>query len=192
MNLKAPLLASLVTLVALTANLESKAAEPLNIENLQTMSATVEAIDLDKRMVSLRGTEGRTATFEVAPDVRNLPQVKVGDKLVVHYYQSMAAEIKAKGTSKTLGTVDQAAGAAHAAPGAKPGAVVGSTVTTTVVIQSVDKTNHSVMFKGSDGLVRSVPVKRPEGQKFIATLKQGDEVEITYTEALAVNIEATK
>jgi hypothetical protein len=124
--------------------------------------------------------------------VRNLPQVKVGDKLVVRYYRSMAAEIKPKGTSTTLNSVDKAAGAAAAKPGAKPGAMVGSTVKTTVVIQSVDKKNNSVMFSGGDGLVRSVTAQRPEGQKFVGTLKKGDEVEITYTEALAVNIEAAK
>jgi hypothetical protein len=186
MNLKAPLFASLMTFAAVAASAETK---PLNIENVETISATVEAIDVDKRMVTLRGPEGKAATLQVSPEVRNLPQVKVGDKLVVRYYQSMDAELKPKGTSKTLGTVDQATGGARAAPGDKPGAMVGNTVTTTIVVQSVDKKNHSIMFAGADGLVRSIPLKRPEAQKFAATLKQGDEVEITYTEAVAINIE---
>jgi hypothetical protein len=181
--------ASVVVLTTMTAHSEPK---PLNIENLETMSATVTAIDVPKRMVSLRGTEGRTATFEVSPDVRNLPQVKIGDNLVVRYYQSMAAEIRAKDTSPTLNTVDKTASAAAAAPGAKPGAVVGATVTTTVTVESVDKQNNTIMFSGADNLVRRVPVKRPEAQKFISTLKQGDQVEITYTEALAVSIEKAK
>jgi hypothetical protein len=88
--------------------------------------------------------------------------------------------------------VDTDVAAAAAAPGAKPGGVVGRTVTTTVVIQSVDKKNHSVMFSGPDSLVRSVTVERPEGQKFIATLKKGGQVEISYTEALAMSIESAK
>jgi hypothetical protein len=90
-----------------------------------------------------------------------------------------------------LDNVDSAQAAARAAPGAKPGAVLGSKHTTTVIIQGVDKKNHSVMFSGPDGLVRSVQVKRPEAQKFIGTLKQGDQVELTYTEALAVSVEET-
>jgi hypothetical protein len=185
---KAALFVGLATL----ATIAHGDPKPLNIQDLQTMSATVEALDVATRMVTLRGTEGRSTTLQVSPDVRNLPQVRVGDKLVVQYYQSMDAEVKPKGTSKTLNVVDKTASAAHAAPGAKPGAMVGNTATTTVVIQSVDKKNHSIMFSGADGLVRSLPIKRPEAQKFVATLKQGDQVEVTYTEALAVNIEAVK
>ena len=35
-------------------------------------------------------------------------------------------------------------------------------------------------------MTRTVDVKDPKAQKFIGTLKKGDEVELTYTEALAV------
>jgi len=189
MNFTAPLFVSLMAFAAIAVSAESK---PFNIEDIKTMSATVEALDVKTRMVTLRGPEGRSTTLQVSPEVRNLPQVKVGDKLVVSYYQSMDAEVKPKGTSKTLNVVDETASAAHAAPGAKPGAMVGSTATTTVVIQSVDKKNNVITFSGADGLVRSLPIKRPEAQKFVATLKQGDEVEVTYTEALAVKVEAVQ
>jgi hypothetical protein len=192
MNPNACFLASLTAISALAAGTALQAAQPLNIENLETMSATVEAVDVQTRMLSLRGTEGRMETLEVSPEVSNLPQVKVGDKLMVRYYQSMAATIKAKDTSTTLSSVDHEAAESRAQPGEKPGAMVGRKVTSTVVIHSVDKKNNSVMFSGPDGLVRSVPIKRPEAQKFVKTLKQGDQVELTYTEALAVSIEGAK
>jgi hypothetical protein len=37
-------------------------------------------------------------------------------------------------------------------------------------------------------MVRTVAVERPEGQEFIRGLKKGDQVEITYTEALAMEV----
>jgi hypothetical protein len=37
-----------------------------------------------------------------------------------------------------------------------------------------------------------VPVIDPAAQKFVATLKQGDLVDLTFTEALAVSVEAAK
>lgn len=192
MNFKVSILAGFAAMAGLAACAGPKATEPLAMESIETISATVESIDVQKRLVSLRGPEGRSATLEVSPEVRNLEQVKVGDKLVVRYYESLAAEIKPKGTSTTLNDVAQSSAGVRAAAGAKPGAMVGSVVATTVVIQAVDKKNNMVMFSGPDGLVRNVEVKKPEAQAFAATLKKGDEVELTFTEALAVSIEAVE
>jgi len=38
-------------------------------------------------------------------------------------------------------------------------------------------------------MTRTVDVVDPKAQKFIAELKKGDEVELTYVEALAVTVE---
>jgi hypothetical protein len=186
------MLVGLAAIVGLAGCGESKPPETASVENLQTLSATVEAIDVDNRLVSLRGTEGQIATVEVSPEVRNLEQVKVGDKLNVKYRESLAAAITPKGTSPTLNDVDQSATSARAAPGAKPAGALGREVTTTIVIQSVDAKNHRVTFSGPDGLVRSVQAEKPEMQTFVESLKQGDEVELKYTEALAVSVEAAQ
>jgi hypothetical protein len=165
--------------------------EPVSVENTQTLTATVESVDLDKRLVSLRAANGRSATVEVSPDVRNLAQVKPGDNVVVRYYEALAAQLKKKGESTTLDSVDVATGTARAEPGGKPGAAVGSTVTTTVVIDSVDQSFNTVTFRGPGGMLRTVAVETPKGQEFIGRLRKGDEVELTYTEALAVSVEPT-
>jgi hypothetical protein len=78
------------------------------------------------------------------------------------------------------------------APGDRPGVVVGTENRQTVRITNVDKKNHVVSFFGSDGLARSVPIKTPQGREFIGKLKEGDEVEVRYTEAVAVTVEPVK
>jgi hypothetical protein len=45
------------------------------------VAATVGSIDFGARLVSLRGTDGRTATIYAAPDVRNLDQVRSATRL---------------------------------------------------------------------------------------------------------------
>lgn len=170
----------------------SAATEPLNVQKAETISATVVSIDAAKRLVELKGPKGHVETVEVPPEVRNLAQMKVGDKVVVKYSESLAGVIKPKGTSKTVNSADQVAGAVRAAPGAKPGAAVGTAITITVVIQSVDTKTHHISFTGPEGLVRHVDVKDPQARKFITTLKKGDEVELTYTEALAISVEPAK
>jgi len=66
---------------------------------------------------------------------------------------------------------------------------VGRQVTTTVVIEAVDRSKNALTFTGPSGMTRTVDVKDPKAQQFISQLKKGDEVELTYTEALAVTVE---
>jgi hypothetical protein len=69
-----------------------------------------------------------------------------------------------------------------------PAAGAGVLLRTTVTIDSVDKQFNTVTFQRSDGVLRTVAVETPEGQKFIKGLKKGDQVEIAYTEALAIEV----
>ena len=57
---------------------------------LITLTATVEAIDLEKRLVTLKGPEGNTVTLKGDEQARNLSQVKVGDQVQAEYLQSVA------------------------------------------------------------------------------------------------------
>jgi len=162
--------------------------EPVHVERTQTVSATVKSIDQQKRLVEL--TDGKeSTTIQVPPEVRNLSQLKVGDQVVVSYHEGLAAEFKKKGESTTVGVLDTTTGTARNPEGGQPGAAVGNRVRTTVVIQGVDHSSNSVTFTGPSGMTRTVEVKDPKAQKFIGSLKQGDEVELTYTEALAVTVD---
>lgn len=167
--------------------------EPASIESTQEVSATVQSIDVEKRLVTLRDKEGETVTVQVSPEVRNLAQVKAGDQVVVRYYEALAAELRSRGdgSGTTQAPVSEAA-VSRAAAGARPAGMVGKETSQTVRITSVDTKNHVVTFYASDGLTRSVPVQTPQGQEFISKLKPGDEVELTYTEALAVSVEPAK
>jgi hypothetical protein len=176
--------------IALLVSCATEPADPITVENSETISATIIAIDTKKRLLSLKNTDGGNTTIEVPKEVRNLEQVKVGDQVVVRYYKSIGAAVRPKGASTDLGGINEEAVLGRAEPGAKPGAGIGSVTTTSVAIQSVDKTNNIVTFAGPDGFVRTVQVKDPEAKKFIATLKKGDVVDLTFAEALAISVEA--
>lgn len=165
--------------------------EPVSVGDVQRTSATVESVDAKNRLIELRTDEG-TKTIAVPPEVRNLEQVRAGDQVVVEYYEGLAATFKKPGESKTVGVVEQTTGTARQPEGMRPGAAVANLVTTTVIIEAVDRPSNSVTFTGPSGMTRTVDVKDPKAQQFISTLKKGDEVELTYTEALAVSVEPTK
>jgi hypothetical protein len=186
---KLTLLFPLGAFAALACTAAAAQPAPVQVEKTQTINATVEAIDLKQRLVELR--EGDDVhTVQVPAEVRNFERIKVGDKVVATYYQGLAAAFKKKGESTTVGVVDATTGTARMpAGGSRPGAAVANQVTTTVVIEAVDNSEHSVTFMGPAGMSRTVEVKDPKAQKFISGLKKGDEVELTYVEALAVTLE---
>jgi Cu/Ag efflux protein CusF len=174
--------------IALTCQAVAAPPEPVTVEKQHTISATVVAIDPATRTVELSKDNERT-TIQVAPEVRNFDRIKVGDEVVATYYAGLAAAFKKKGESNTVGIVDATTGTARQPEGGQPGAAVANKIKTTVIIESVDPHAHSVTFMGPSGMSRTVDVVDPAAQQFISKLKQGDEVELTYVEALAVTLE---
>ena len=159
-------------------------------EALHHMTATVTAINMDTREVTLKGKDGKEQTIKVGPDARNLAQVKVGDQLRVSYYEAFTAQMRMHG--KPNEGFQTAAGAAMAPQGARPGGAAAQSTASTVTIDSVDATGKSVTFHRADGTAATVPVKSEEGMKFVKTLKKGDVVDVMYTEALAVDVVEAK
>jgi hypothetical protein len=171
----------------------AKEPAPITIEGTEEVSATVEAIDLGTRMVVLRESDGTEFALVVDPEVRNLDQVKVGDRVVTRYRESLGAQLRKRGDgSGDTQAPAVSTTAARAADGAMPSVTSSTQTSQTVRITNVDEKNHIVSFYGSDGLARVLPVRSPQGQEFIAGLKVGDEVELTYTEAVAMSVEPAK
>ena len=59
-------------------------------------------------------------------------------------------------------------------------------VTTTATVESIDKPNSMVTLKGPQGNMVTVKARNPDT---ITKLKVGDELNITYTQAMAVSLE---
>ncbi len=172
----------------MTPKSEPKAMTP--IENTIEASATVEKLDLPTRLLTLKRENGEVVTVEVDPAVQNLPQVKVGDRVLVRYKEAIGASINATAAGQPV-TVDLAID--HAKPGEVPRAQASSTTNIPVTITAVDtKSNHVSFSRAEDGLVRAITVESPQAKEFIKQLKPGDTVVITYTEALAISVEPAK
>jgi hypothetical protein len=153
---------------------------------LSSISAKVVAVDQAARTITLVGPEGNTLDVEAGDQVRNLDQIKVGDKVTVDYYEGLLAQVNAPGAPTQDVTMTDAA--IRAAKGARPGGGVASSVTATVTIEFVDNLRHVVQFRGPLGHSTVLQVKRPEFREMLKNLKAGDTVNLTYFEALAVSV----
>ena len=56
--------------------------------------ATVQAIDLEKRELTLKGPLGEVSTVTVDKAVKRLDEIKAGDQVTAKYYLSVAAELR--------------------------------------------------------------------------------------------------
>ena len=149
-----------------------------------TATAVVQAIDLNTREVTLKGEDGRVFTFVAGDEVKNLPQVRVGDTVKATYTESLAIEVKrVEGGSPE---VSAAATGGSAAPGEKPAGGVTRTLTASAVIVAIDRTTNRVTLRGPSGNDRVVQVKDP---KNLENVQVGDMVYATYTESLGLSIE---
>ncbi|HEY8507600.1 MAG TPA: hypothetical protein VIL32_04525 [Steroidobacteraceae bacterium] len=173
--------------IALLAACAHKPPEPVVVDSLVSSTATVEEIHTPSRMVLLRTEDGDRTAVKVGPNVRNFDEVQVGDRVTVSYYTGIAAEVKKPGTPTRDDSQERKA-AVRDEPGMRPAGAVADSVQATVKIESVDKANNRVKFRRQDGLIRTLDVQTPEGRKFLQGLRPGDEVEVTYTEALAIDV----
>ena len=148
--------------------------------------ATVTAIDLKTRMVTLKGPDGNETTIHVDKRARNLPQVKVGDVVKVAYVQQVAWQVRKSGEGAPSNAVGTEATAVRSEPGEKPGGAVGQRVTFTATIEAIDLAKGTVTLKGPQGNSQTIKARNPANLKKV---KVGDLVDITYTELLGLKVE---
>ena len=171
---------------------EIRVAPPaeMNKAMVVEVTATVTAVDLANDMVTIQGPEGHSIVIKVTDQVKNLPQVKIGDRVDIKYYRSAAANIVKLDGDVKLGTVAVNAAKATAPAGEKPAGAIGIQVTRRAEVVFVDPIQKFISFRSPSIGLRRVTLKdRPDLQHYLEELKKGDIVEVTYTEAMAISLE---
>jgi hypothetical protein len=165
------------------------AAAPGKVRASETMkmTASVLSIDTDSRDVLLMDSQGKLHTITVSDQVRNFDQLRVGDKVTAEYTEAVSLKLKKRGTAG--GPPASAEQAMIRAPmGAKPGGAVGRKVTAIATVTAVDTKKQLVTLRGPLGNEYDLQVLDPNQLKGI---NKGDEVEVTYTEELAISVQST-
>ena len=150
------------------------------------VTATITAIDKATRDVTLKGPQGNELTVTAGPEVKNFDNLKVGDQVNLSYIEALTLELK-KGGGMIVQRTEKA-GAAGAKPGEKPAGAVGRQVTVVADVVGVDPAKQTVTLKGPQ---RTVNLRIPDPEQFKRVAK-GDQVEATYTQAVALAVEPAK
>jgi len=142
------------------------------------------AIDKATRTVTLKGPKGNVVDIVASDDVKNFAQIKVGDFVVARYAQALTLELKKTKVSAGEPTVREEA--AKAKPGERPAVAGARQVTAIATVTAVDPKKSTITLKGPRGNSFTLDVQNPDQFKIV---KKGDQVEVTYTEALALSVE---
>lgn len=156
--------------------------------SVSTLTATVKSVDMSTRMVTLVDKEGDEIAFEAGEEVRNLGQVKVGDKVTVEYYEGLLADLQTGAAAQQGGAIEEAMVMERAPLGGRPAGAVGRAVRARVTIDFVDPLRNVVHFTGPLGRTHIVKVAKPEFRAMLKNLKAGDQVDLTYFEAFLISV----
>jgi len=148
-----------------------------------TTYGEITALDVAQRLVTIKGPKGRVGVFSVDPAVKNLDQVKVGDRIRLDYTVGVALALRKGGDG--IREKVEADSAAVAQKGAKPGVAAARTTTLVANVVSVNKKKKYATLKGPEGRVVDVAIEDPAVLKEI---KAGDQVVAVVTESVAVNV----
>jgi hypothetical protein len=166
----------------------SEAAEqPKTIGTLATtatVTAEVQSIDLPTRTVVLKQEDGQSVTLKVDQRARNLPQVRVGDLVSVDYLERLAVRLHKPGAAAQPGAA-VVQNVARTPLGEKPGGVVATQVTVVAPVVAIDKAKSLVTLRGVEGNLVEHKVR---DARLLDGVEVGDNVELTYTEAVAIAV----
>ena len=150
------------------------------------VTAVVTAVDQKNRIVTLRGPEGNEFSVLADAAVKNFPQIKVGDNLVVEYIQAVALDFQKGDGIRMMSSIDDSA---RAKAGARPGAAALSKVTVVSNIWAVNQAKGTVLVRGPFGHFAEVKLKDPA---LLTGVKVGDQMKVTYTDAVAIGFTPAK
>ncbi len=148
------------------------------------LSAQVVGIDKATRTVTLKGPKGNVVDVVAGDEVKNFAQIKLGDFVVARYAEALTLELRKTKVKAGEPTVREEA--ARAKPGERPAAAGAREVTAIADVIGVDPKKSTITLKGPRGNVVTLNVQNPDQFKVV---KKGDQVEVTYTEALALSVE---
>jgi hypothetical protein len=174
-------IAALALLVSLAAAPWAEAQKPVVRANTVTETVTITGIDSTTRRITVRNAKGEEQTVSIGPAVQRFNELKVGQQVQARYYESLvfAVHPPKQAPKGTVGTVDIVTSSGT------PGVTGAVQMATTVTVTAVDQQAGSITVRTEDGRVVSRKVENP---KNLDGVKVGQQIDITYTEAVVVEV----
>jgi hypothetical protein len=152
---------------------------------MRTETGTIEAIEAASRTVTLKKADGTYVTTVAGPEIKRFAELKIGDKVSARFYETVIVRLKKPGEPD----VNTAEKKVTPSDTVLPGGTKAKQRTITATITAIDPALPSITFSGPNGWKYTSKVADKEA---LAKVKVGDKVDIVWTEAVLVSVEAGK
>jgi propanediol utilization protein len=151
------------------------------------LQTTIVQVDRANNTITVKGPEGQEETLEVSGRVRDLTELKVGDKVTAHYMRAVALQLLPADDGKPGVEYSGSAGATDDAEGA----IFQSrhTETVTATLSAINVARNTITLTGADGHKRIIDVHQLKQRNQLGDLKAGDLVRVTYVDAAAISLD---
>jgi hypothetical protein len=186
MTLRTKVLTGIVAGSVLLIAAGAFAAQSKTIEgDSVTTTVTVEAIEFSTRTIAVKDENGFYETIQAPPEMKRFSELKVGDRITARYYENVVIRLKRPGEA----AVDVDTAALTRGQGQQPAGTAAAQRTITVSVTAMDPKTSSVTVKGPNGYVYS---RKVADKKTFAQLKVGDQLDMTWTEAVLISVDSPK
>jgi hypothetical protein len=142
---------------------------------------TVSAIDAANRTLTLKTPDNSQVMCTAGESVRNLAQIKVGDRVNATLVDEMAVAVGKPGMPPAPG------GMVSLAPkGAQPGMMMAKTQDITAKICGIDAQKRMITIEAAGGQCKTIGVSSSVN---LAELKKGDDITAQWTSAQAISLQ---
>lgn len=146
----------------------------------------IEAVDVEKRRITLRGPAGRKGTFPVSPEVRRLSELKAGDTLLADYTVAALAELRDPTPEEAAEPLVLAEMLDRRPANLPPGGTIARSIRVVASIAGLNGTAGTVTLDGPlDGQI----VTRVQDPSVMARLKVGQRIVVRFDETLVLSVE---
>jgi hypothetical protein len=152
-----------------------------------TLSVTVQAIDVDKRLITLKSPDGGVGEYSVGPEVKRLAEIKVGDTIRGEYVVDVVAELREPTEAEKKDPLVLAKGVGRAPSDAPPTGLLVRGFRVVSTVDAVDATASTFTLKGPLGNRLTVNLL---DKSLMPELRIGRTIIVTFSEALALTVDA--
>lgn len=149
---------------------------------LVVITATVKAIDKKNRVVTLQSPDGKEAKVKCGPEVRNFPQIRVGDEVKTSLLETVELFV----TGKDEPAAERVTEVGRAPLGSKPGFAAIDAVEVKASVVAINYQTREVTLKGPEGKV--IKVKAGTEVRRLNEVKPGDSVVARLTRAVSIEV----
>lgn len=149
---------------------------------VESITATVTAINYQNRQVSLRDPLGNQRTLHAGPNVQQLERVKVGDQVQANAAEETAIFLQGRGVAADDGIIERLL---REAKSDQPGLAISGSEQVIAQVVAVDLAQHSATLQAPNGKQRTFVV-RPD--VVLSPSAVGNKVVIRTTTAMLIRV----